>query len=51
MSILNPDPNQIINRITADVDNMIRQRIREYCTYDDQKDIWGELWTIADPSL
>ena len=51
MSILNPDPNQIMNRITADVDDMIRQRIREYCTYDDQKDIWGELWTIADPSL
>ena len=32
MSILNPDQNQVINRMTSDIDNIIRQRIREYCT-------------------
>ena len=32
MSILNPDQNQVITRMTSDIDNIIRQRIREYCT-------------------
>ena len=32
MSILNPDQNQVITRMTTDIDNIIRQRIREYCT-------------------
>ena len=32
MSILNPDQNQVITRMTNDIDNIIRQRIREYCT-------------------
>ena len=32
MSILNPDQNQVMTRMTSDIDNIIRQRIREYCT-------------------
>ena len=31
MSILNPDQNQVMTRMTSDIDNIIRQRIREYC--------------------
>ena len=43
-SILNPDQNQVMTRMT---DEMIRSRIREYCTYDRQKHFRGELWTAA----
>ena len=32
MSILNPDQNQVMTRMTSDIDNIIRQRIHEYCT-------------------
>ena len=32
MSILNPDQNQVMTRMTSDIDNIIRQRIRQYCT-------------------
>ena len=47
-SILDPDQDQVMNRMT---DEMIRSRIREYCTYDRQKHFRGELWTAADLSL
>ena len=43
-SILDPDQNQVMTRMT---DEMIRSRIREYCTYDRQKHFRGELWTAA----
>ena len=42
--ILNPDQNQVVNRMTDDV---IRLRIQEYCTYDEQKYNRGELWSIT----
>ncbi len=47
-SILNPNQDQVMGRMT---DEMIRSRIREYCTYDRQKRFRGELWTAADQSL
>ena len=43
-SILEPDQNKVMTRMT---DEMIRSRIREYCTYDRQKHFRGELWTAA----
>ena len=47
-SILNPDQNQVMSRMT---DDMIRQRIREYCIWDRQKHNQGEIWAGADPRL
>ena len=47
MSILNPDQNQIMNRMT---DEIIRSRIREYCTYDLRK-YKGEQWVAANKGL
>ena len=47
MSILNPDQSQIMNRMT---DEIIRSRIREYCTYDLQK-YKDEQWVAADKGL
>ena len=47
-SILDPDQNKVMSRMT---DEMIRQRIREYCTYDHQKYARGEQWAAADPNL
>ena len=46
--ILNPDQNQVTNRMT---DEMIRSRIREYCTYDEQKYYRNELWPAVDEDL
>ena len=46
--ILNPDQNQVANRMT---DEMIRSRIREYCTYDEQKYYRNELWPAVDEDL
>ena len=43
-SILDPNQDQVISRMT---DDMIRSRIREYCTYDLRKHLRGELWTAA----
>ena len=43
-SILNPNQDQVMGRMT---DEMIRSRIREYCTYDRQKHFRGELWAAA----
>ena len=47
MSILDPDQNQVMSRMT---DDMIRQRIREYCTYKLRR-YKGEQWIAADPRL
>ena len=47
-SILDPDQDQVMSRMT---DEMIRQRIREYCTYDSQKYKRNELWLPVRESL
>ena len=47
-SILDPDQNKVLGRMT---DEMIRQRIREYCTYDGKKYYRGELWSIVHEGL
>ena len=47
MSILNPDQNQIMNRMT---DEIIRSRIWKYCTYDLRK-YKGEQWVAANGDL
>ena len=46
--ILDPDQSRVMNRMT---DEMIRSRIREYCTYDGKKYYQGELWTAANYEL
>ena len=46
--ILDPDQNKVMNRMT---DDMIRQRIREYCTWNHQKRYQGELWAAANYEL
>ena len=48
MSILDPNQNQVMSRMT---DDMIRQCIREYCVWDRQKNQRSELWVGADPRL
>ena len=47
-SILDPNPDQVMSRMT---DEMIRQRIREYCTYDYKKRRYGEMWPANNPVL
>ena len=47
-SILDPDQNKVLGRMT---DNVIRSRIREYCTYDRTKLIQGERWVVARSDL
>ena len=47
-SILDPNQDQVMSRMT---DEMIRQRIREYCTYDYKKRRYGEIWVGADRGL
>ena len=47
-SILDPNQDQTMNRMT---DDMIRQRIREYCTYDYKKRRPGEMWPANSPIL
>ena len=46
-SILDPDQNKVMGRMT---DEMIRQRILEYCTYSLSKQR-GEYWPAAEPDL
>ena len=46
--ILDPDQSKVMNRMT---DDMIRQRIREYCTWNHQKRYQGELWAAANYDL
>ena len=50
-SILDPDQNKVMSRMADATDDMIRKRIREYCTYDRQKDARDEQWAAADPNL
>ena len=47
-SILDPNPDQVMNRMT---DDMIRRRIKEYCAYDRTKLIQGERWVVARSDL
>lgn len=47
-SILDPNQDQVMSRMT---DEMIRQRIREYCTYDYKKRRYGEMWPANNPVL
>ena len=47
-SILDPDQNQVMDKMT---DEMIRNRIREYCTWDGQKYKLGKLWVVANANL
>ena len=42
-SILNPDQNKVMDRMT---DEMIRSRIQEYCTYSRAKCGRGECWPV-----
>ena len=46
--ILNPNQDQVMDQMT---DEMIRQRIREYCIWDRQKYFRGELWPAAESVL
>ena len=50
-SILNPDQDQVMSRMADATDDMIRKRIREYCTWDRQKYYQGELWPAVDDDL
>ena len=43
-SILDPNQDQVMDRMK---DDTIRQRIREYCTFDRQKRRRGECWIAA----
>ena len=47
-SILDRDQNKVLGRMT---DDMIRNRIREYCTRDRQKYERGDLWSIVREGL
>ena len=47
-SILDPNQDQVMSRMT---DEMIRQRIREYCAYDYKKRRYGEMWPANNPVL
>ena len=47
-SILDPNQDQVMSRMT---DEMIRQRILEYCTYNYSKRQLGEGWLTAEPAL
>lgn len=44
--ILDPDQNQVMIRMT---DDMIRQRIREYCAWDVIKYNLGRIWLVSNP--
>ena len=47
-SILDPNQDQTMSRMA---DDMIRNRIREYCTWDGQKYKLGKLWDVANANL
>ena len=49
--ILDPDQDQVMDRMADATDDMIRKRIREYCTWDRQKYYQGELWPAVDDDL
>ena len=46
-SILDPDQDQVINRMTDATDDMIRKRIQEYCTFNSRKYYHDELWPAS----
>ena len=46
--ILDPDQNKVMDRMTDDV---TRERIRKYCTYDEQKYKHGKLWCGTDRDM
>ena len=48
MSILDPNQDHVMSRMTEE---MIRSRIREYCTWNRQKHYQGGIWAGADPRL
>ena len=50
-SILDPNQDQVMDRMANATDDMIRKRIREYCTWDRQKYYQGELWPAVDDDL
>ena len=50
-SILDPNQDQVMSRMTDDAENIIRQRILEYCTFDRQKYYSGDLWPAANPRI
>ena len=47
-SILDPNQDQVMSRMT---DEMIRRRIKEYCTYSRTKRLHGECWIAANPYI
>ena len=47
-SILDPNQDQVMDRMT---DEMIRRRIKEYCTYSRTKRLQGECWIAAHPYI
>ena len=51
MSILDPDQDQVMTRMTSDAEDIIRQRIREYCVFNYPKYKRGELWTVANQDM
>ncbi len=46
--ILDPNQNQVMDKMT---DEMIRRRIKEYCTYSRTKRLHGECWIAANPYI
>ena len=49
--ILDPNQNKVMSRMADATDEMIRSRIREYCTYDRLKDGHDEQWIAAGPNV
>ena len=49
--ILDPDQNKVISRMADATDEMIRSRIREYCTYDRLKYDHDEQWIATGPNV
>ena len=47
-SILDPDQNKVMDRMK---DDAIRQRIREYCTYERRRYNRNKLWPVANHGL
>ena len=50
-SILNPDLDQVMDRMTTAADDAIRKRIREYCTYDPFSRLNNHRWGAASPRM
>ena len=50
-SILNPDLDQVMDRMTTAADDMIRKRIWEYCIYDPFSRLNSHRWAAASPRM